>query len=271
MSTYVIGDVQGCFIELNKLLRKIDFNEKKDNIWFVGDIINRGPDSLKTITFIKNLSDRKICNIVLGNHELHLLCVYYGYKKINSSDTFIDIIKSGISEEIILWLRNQKFCFFNNKKNFFVSHAGIYPYWSVKEAVFYSEKLESILKCDSKIKIFLKYMYGNYPNNWAMCNDEISKNRMIVNIFTRMRLCDENGSLDFSKNFLCENTKLIPWFKLRSSYIDDNINIIFGHWSLLNGLTGIENFFAMDTGCVWGNYLSALRIEDKSLFSVKKV
>lgn len=263
MSTYIIGDVQGCYFALQRLLETINFNPEIDNLQFIGDLVNRGSESLATLRFIKNLKNK---TVILGNHDLHLLTVGYGLISMNSTDTFDDIIHAKDKIALLDWLRHYPLIHFDKNKNYLLVHAGIPPQWNIDDAIHYAKEVNDILKGPKYLE-FLKVMHGNNPDTWNKTLKGYDRLRYIVNAFTRLRFCEENGRLDFSnKTEQSANKNLKPWFEWRKTH--EKPDIIFGHWASLKGKCKKSHYYAIDTGCVWGGSLTALRIEDKQLFSV---
>ena len=264
MPTYCIGDIQGCFNELQNLLQLIAFDKKKDELWFVGDLVNRGPNSLEVLRFIKSLP-RKV--VVLGNHDFHLLAVYHNLTHPRSHN-FHDVLNAKDNVELIDWLRMQSLMHYSSAFNCVIVHAGIYPKWDLSMAKQYAKEVAQFLHSDNYI-VMLKHIYGNNPANWNPKLRGWSRLRFIINAFTRMRFCDSEGNLDFQ--YQCkigEQPKdLMPWFQMPNRKIKQQ-DIIFGHWAALDGETNISNLYALDTGCVWGKGLTALRLEDKKKFQV---
>ena len=267
MTIYAIGDIQGCYKDLTNLLEKVNFNTLTDKLWFVGDLVNRGPDSLNTLRFIKGLGDS--AQVVLGNHDLHLLAIYHGIKK-NKDTSIQEILDASDCDELLNWLRTQSLLFHDTQTNFVMVHAGVYPHWTLEQAKLYANELESVLSSDNYLD-FLNHMYGNKPDVWSEELSDWDRLRFICNSFTRMRYCHTNGQLDFDSNDAPDaggfkNNDLIPWFDIPNR-VCKNEKIIFGHWSTLgyfqkqNNLLIPDNVFATDTGCVWGGTLSALKIE----------
>lgn len=273
MSTYAIGDVQGCFSELMLLLKKINFNSAKDRLWFVGDLVNRGLKSLKVLRFVKNLGDK--CIVVLGNHDLHLLAVVYGDQQYSDEDTFVDVLDADDKDELLFWLRSQKLCHHDEKLNFVMTHAGIPPQWDLVTAQKCSCEVEQVLQSDQHVEFF-KYMYGNQPDRWDNGLFGWDRYRYITNALTRMRYCDSEGRLDLTEKGPLKSAPddLMPWYELLNPAWQ-KINIVFGHWAALMGKSNQihigENIFAIDTGCCWGNKLTALRLEDQQLFQVDAI
>lgn len=256
MATYAIGDLQGCYDSLLGLLDKLNFDETKDTLWFAGDLVNRGSDSLATLRFVKNLGDSAIS--VLGNHDLHLLAISHGVKTTRSPD-LQRILDAEDSDELLHWLSHRSLLHYDKKLNYTITHAGIYPAWSLEQAKIYATELEDELK--NNLNEFLNNMYGDKPNAWDDSLTGFDRLRFICNCFTRMRFCHEDGALDFSSNgapgTLPQGT--LPWFDITERKTK-NDNILFGHWSTLGNIHK-TNVFALDTGCVWGGKLTALRID----------
>lgn len=257
MSIYAIGDVQGCYRELIQLLELIDFDAEKDQLWFTGDLINRGPQSLEVLRFVKNLGHKAIT--VLGNHDLHYLAVASGVMPIKKQDTFQDILQAKDAKDLFDWLRCRPLIYYDENKKFLLVHAGIPPQWNIRTALECAHEVEENLRSEY-YRESLKNMYGDSPAN---------RFRMIVNYCTRMRFVDAEGNLElqYKTNLSGQPEGYFPWFKLPCQ-LPPEINIIFGHWAALMGKTDTSHRFALDTGCCWGNALSALRLEDLSHFSI---
>lgn len=266
MSTYVIGDIQGCFSALEKLMTHINFNAENDVLWFAGDIVNRGSQSLEVLRFIKQLGDKHIT--VLGNHDLHLLAVAYGVREKQKYDALDAVLAAPDREELLDWLRQCPLIHYDKQKNFLLVHAGIAPAWTLEQAVSLAQEVESVLRDDAESLI--KVMYGDQPEQWSDQLTGMDRLRCIINYCTRMRFCHRDGRLDLAYKGEIKNkpADLIPWFEMphRAS---GNVNIAFGHWAALNGETNAPHVFALDTGCAWGHCLTALRLEDQQRFSVK--
>lgn len=266
MATYAIGDVQGCFAELQLLLEQISYHPQQDVLWFTGDLVNRGPQSLEVLRFVKNLGHQHV--VVLGNHDLHLLAVYYGARDMQEGDTLADILTAPDREELINWLRACPLLH-DNAQGYVMTHAGLAPMWRLAEAKRLANEVEQELQAASPQK-FLQDMFGNLPDKWSETLSGIDRLRCIVNYLTRMRYCHSDGRLDFDyKGTLADRpANLIPWFDVVSR-VNANDKIIFGHWAALEGRADVPNVFPLDTGCVWGNELTAMRLEDQKRFSVK--
>lgn len=261
MAVYVIGDVQGCYKELKKLLKAINFKENRDQLWFVGDLVNRGPDSLKTLRFVRSLGDNAIT--VLGNHDLHLLAVHYIGVELKSSDTIQPLLDAEDCVELMEWLRFKPLMHFDPDLNFALVHAGIYPGWSISIARQRAAEVENALQ-GAGITDFLTQMYGNEPVSWSDELEGMLRLRFITNVFTRMRYLKENKKLDLTTKGAPDKLKsssVKPWFEFKQSAIKHN-RVAFGHWSTLP-TNQYGSCFAMDSGCLWGGRITALRIDKK--------
>lgn len=265
MTTYAIGDVQGCYNELCKLLEKIRYDQATDNLWFAGDLVNRGPHSLLVLQLVKSLP-RTI--VVLGNHDLHLLSVIAETKKIREKDTFHDVLQSEDREAWGEWLRNLPFIHHDKTLGYTMVHAGIPPIWSIQHALKYSAEVEKILKSND-YQSLLKHMYGQTPDVWDEELKGWDRLRVIINYFTRMRFCTKTGKLDHHAKSKTSSQPEVyfPWFNVPGHVFKEKI--LFGHWAALNGETNVSNVFALDTGCVWGGKLSALKLSDDVWFNVE--
>jgi len=265
MAIYAVGDIQGCFDELMALLEMVQFNDN-DTLWVAGDLVNRGPKSLETLRYLKSLGERAV--IVLGNHDLHLLAVYYGSVSRKRSDTLDEILDAPDAAELMDWLRSQRLAHYDAGLNYFMSHAGLPPTWNVKQAIKRAGEVEEIIKGPLAQEYF-DNMYGNLPNRWEKGLLGWDRLRLITNYLTRMRFCDSDGTLDFkAKGGLdSQPNGFLPWF--RQPRKDSSAAVLFGHWAALEGRTDTEGVHALDTGCVWGNALTAMRLEDQQLFSCK--
>ena len=265
MATYVIGDLQGCLTPLVQLLKQINYHPEQDKLWFAGDLINRGEESLETLRFIKSLGSN--ATVVLGNHDLHLLAVSHGYGKLKRGDTLAEILTASDRDDLMDWLRNQPLFHYDEQLNTVMTHAGIPPCWDLKQTQALAQEVEDKLKSDS-VDEFFAAMYGNKPDQWSDKLTGLDRLRTITNYLTRMRFCDENSKLDLeSKEGINTATKgYAPWFNYPTK-TPENCHIVFGHWAALEGKTQKENIHALDTGCVWGGSLTALRLEDRQRFS----
>jgi bis(5'-nucleosyl)-tetraphosphatase (symmetrical) len=271
MATYAIGDIQGCLDDLNALLKKIHFNPKKDTLWFAGDLVNRGDKSLETLRFIKNLGASAIS--VLGNHDLTLLALAQGNKKVRYH-TLHNILNAPDREELLLWLRHRPLLHHDATLGYTMIHAGLPPQWDLALAQQCAHEVEHILQ-GSQYPDFMNNMFGDQPKKWQASLTGWDRLRFITNSFTRMRYCKPKGKLNFKDKGPIGSQKkgYIPWFTLKKRKNKD-LNIIFGHWSTLFGETQQNNVHALDTGCLWGGRLTAMRLDNTSkskpkLISVK--
>lgn len=268
MADYALGDIQGCFDALQRLLEHINFDDQTDRLWFVGDLVNRGPDSLNTLRFIKNLPLTP--RITLGNHDLHLLCqIFLPNQQPQSDDTLAAILNAPDRDELGHWLRTQPLLQHDPDLNFVMTHAGIAPCWSLEEAKSYAEAIETALAGEHYLD-FLSQMYGNTPNHLSDNLDPISRLRVICNYFTRMRFCDAGGYLELTCKDAPENPppNTYPWYAVPTRRPLE-IDLVFGHWAALQGVCPVSGLYAIDTGCVWGGPLTALRLHDKQRFQTK--
>ncbi len=259
MTTYAIGDIQGCFQSLLQLLDLISFNPQNDTLWFTGDLVNRGPQSLEVLRFVKNLEDKAIS--VLGNHDLHLLAIAAGCKKHHDKDTLAPVMEANDAATLLHWLRHRPLLHHDPVLNYTLVHAGIVPQWTLANALSYASEVEHCLRSDDYLKFF-KNMYGNLPDIW---NDELQgmeRLRFITNVFTRMRFCDVDGRLFLKYKSSPGNQpeQLFPWFALKNRQTRTN-NIVFGHWSTL-GYQQSNHTICIDTGCLWGKSLTAIALDD---------
>jgi bis(5'-nucleosyl)-tetraphosphatase (symmetrical) len=259
MSTYAIGDVQGCFEELRQLLAQCAFKERVDRLWFVGDLVNRGPKSLDTLRFVKQLGTRAI--VVLGNHDLHLVSVHEGLAKPREADTFDDVLSAPDRHELINWLRTRPMM--HVEGGWAMVHAGLVPQWTMDKARTLAGEVERAL-AGPDYREFLKNMYGSKPDHWADTLTGWDRLRVIVNVMTRLRFCTAEGRMEFRAKGTEAPAGYRPWFSFRHK---DKEAILCGHWSAL-GLKVNGKLAALDSGCVWGGKLSALRLEDRTLFEV---
>ena len=266
MATYAIGDIQGCYEPLQRLLDKVEFDSANDHLWIAGDLVNRGPQSLEVLRFLKGLGHR--ATSVLGNHDLHLLAVYYGDHKLKRSDALDLIMKAADADELMDWLRHQPLVHFDEARNWCMSHAGIPPNWSGRKAHKLSQEVEAVLQGNHH-REFFQQMYGNKPARWDKSLEGMDRIRAIVNCLTRMRFIDGMGTLDLlSKEGLdTAPNGFIPWFRHPNRKAADT-RVLFGHWAALEGKVEVDNVYALDTGCVWGGKLTALRLDDEKFFRV---
>lgn len=267
MPTYAIGDIQGCFTPLQKLLEKIQFNPTQDTLWLTGDLVNRGPESLATLRFIKSLGLQH--RIVLGNHDLHLLAVAHGTHQGWKEDTVNDILNAPDRDELLAWLIQLPLLVHDKTLGYTMVHAGLAPSWDLDTAITLSREVSAILTSNMAPEFF-KHMYGNQPNQWRSDLTGWDRIRCITNYLTRVRFCYGDGSLELEnkgKSDQHTSADLMPWYQVPKRANAD-LKIIFGHWAALGGVTNTPNTFALDTGCVWGFCLTAMRLEDGERISV---
>ncbi|MBD3609209.1 MAG: symmetrical bis(5'-nucleosyl)-tetraphosphatase [Gammaproteobacteria bacterium] len=266
MATYAIGDIQGCLDPLKQLLEQIQFDPARDQLWFTGDLVNRGPQSLETLRFVKDLGSNAIT--VLGNHDLHLLAVSENLSTYRSkNDTLDDILCAEDRDELLTWLRHQPLLHHDANLNMTMIHAGIAPQWNLTTAIKLAKEVEHVLQAEN-YRDFLTHMYGDLPDSW---HDELQGHdriRCIVNSFTRLRYCTADGKYALSPKGAIgtQPSGTYPWFQLKQRRTQQD-TIIFGHWSTL-GLYTDDNVISLDTGCLWGGKLSAIKLEDRSLFQL---
>lgn len=255
MATWAIGDIQGCYDSLQKLLETIAFHPKRDRLIFVGDLINRGAKSLETLRFVRDLGKRAVT--VLGNHDLHLLAIAYGGHNLKNSDTFQDVLDAPDRDELCEWLRELPLM--HEAHGFLIVHAGIPHIWDLQTARSNARKVENAI-AGRKFAKYFKKMYGNQPARWSDDLTGMARLRTITNYFTRMRFIALDGTLEltYKGTSLYGPPGYSPWFAYRSQIKNPQV---FGHWASLEGCTNQKNFHALDTGCVWGRSLTAYRID----------
>ncbi|MDF1831729.1 MAG: symmetrical bis(5'-nucleosyl)-tetraphosphatase [Porticoccaceae bacterium] len=256
MTIYAVGDLQGCLEPLLCLLEKVSFKPEKDQLWAAGDVVNRGPQSLETLRYLKGLGPA--FRMVLGNHDLHLLAVARGITQLNPKDTLQEILDAHDSNELLDWLQQQPLLI--SEHGFVMVHAGIPPHWDLATACIMAGKVETALRTKNA-NLFFENMYGNTPTSWSELQSEAEQLRSITNYFTRMRFCNPRGELELSVKTAPKNAPpgFLPWYKnpLRKTA---NEKIIFGHWAALNGEVNENNLYALDTGCVWGQRLRLMNL-----------
>jgi len=266
MAIYAIGDVQGCYQELMQLLEFIQFDVAQDELWFSGDLVNRGPQSLEVLRFVKSLGASQ--KTVLGNHDIHLLAVAAGIRKQHKDDALQSILQAEDAQELLDWLRQQPLMHYEPSLNFALAHAGIAPMWSIEQAMQYASEVERALQQDDYVSV-LSDLFGNQPDCWHDELQGMARLRCIVNYFTRMRFCYQDGRLEliFKGKLGDQPRNLYPWFAPAIREQTD-VQILFGHWAALEGRVDVPAVFALDTGCAWGGTLTALRLSDLHQFSV---
>ena len=263
MAVYAIGDIQGCYDSFRHLLEVCHFDEGKDQLWLVGDLVNRGPRSLETLRYVKSL--QKSAVVVLGNHDLTLLIVAEGIRKPGRGDTFDEILNAHDAEELINWLRFRPM--FHYTPSFCMVHAGLLPQWSVMQAKKLAEEVEYALRRENWQE-FLKNMWGNTPDSWNDSLTSWERLRVIINGMTRLRFCTEDGVMDFDTKgeLLDAPAGFLPWFDVHNRQ-SRGVPLVTGHWSAL-GLKTQDDLLSLDSGCLWGGKLTAVRLEDRAVFQV---
>lgn len=257
MALYAIGDIQGCYERLRHVLACIGFDPEVDHLWVAGDLVNRGPDSLATLRFLRELGDAT--TIVLGNHDLHLLAVALGGRSLKRKDTLADVLDAPDAADLIHWLRQQHMAVFDPARNLFMAHAGLPHIWSVPQACTLACELEALIRGPQAADFFAA-MYGNDPACWADDLTGMVRARVVTNYLTRMRFVRQDGTLDLlTKEGLDQAPKgYKPWFAWPRQ---DQVRVLFGHWAALEGRTGSERFIGLDTGCVWGGALTVMNLD----------
>lgn len=261
MATYAIGDIQGCYDEMRRLLDTIGFNPARDRLWLVGDLVNRGLQSLEVLRYVRGLGESAIT--VLGNHDLHLLVVAAGVRKPHRGDTLDALLAAPDRDELLAWLRCQRLMHVN--EGHAMVHAGLLPQWSIAQALELAREVEAALQ-GADHGGFLREMYGNTPVQW---HDELAgydRLRVIVNAMTRLRLCTPEGIMEFTHKTGFEGAPAgyLPWFDIEARASRDT-PVLFGHWAAL-GLLLRPEVLGLDSGCVWGRRLSAVRLADRRIF-----
>ncbi len=267
MAYYAVGDIQGCYDPLMRLLDQVKFDSTKDYLLCVGDLVNRGPKSLKVLRFLKSLN--KQCITVLGNHDIHLLAMFYGIRQPRQSDTLLKTLNAADASEIADWLRSKPLLVVDQSRGFVMAHAGIYPWWTLDQSIKNANFVEKRFRDETKCIDLLKKIYSNSPTKWSDGLSKTQRARFTINAFTRMRFCSPKGHLNFAesgyKGKIRKNR--LPWFEFPNEDFND-YRVIFGHWSAL-GLLNTPNYLALDTGCVWGNYMTLAKIPKNPNKSVK--
>lgn len=264
MATYAIGDIQGCYHAFQALLAKIEFKPKADQLWLVGDLVNRGSGSLQVLRWC--YAHRDSLQVVLGNHDLHALVVANGIVRAHKSDTLAALLAAEDCDVLLNWLRQQPLIY--QEDNFLMVHAGLLPQWTAVEAIGYGAEVAAALQGSDYLE-FLTSMYGNLPNHWNESLSGADRLRVITNAMTRLRVCTEQGEMDFAFNGGLSDMPdgLMPWFEVPSRATKE-VQVIFGHWSAL-GLQQRKNIYALDSGCLWGGQLTAMNVHTKAIAQVQ--
>jgi bis(5'-nucleosyl)-tetraphosphatase (symmetrical) len=261
MAVYAIGDIQGCYDPFRHLLDKLSFDPGKDRLWLTGDLVNRGPKSLKTLRFVRRLGDAAIT--VLGNHDLHLIAVANRIGRSREQDgSLAKLLRADDCGELVDWLRARPLAHFSNNLNTLMVHAGLHPKWTVKKTLARAAEVEAVLRSSDYLD-FLPKLYGNSPSRWSGKLTGSKRLRFIVNCLTRIRMIDEDGRLDYSHNGAPDKARkgLLPWFDAADARWRGT-RVVFGHWSAL-GLIVKPDLIGIDTGCVWNRELTAVRLNDR--------
>lgn len=266
MAIYAIGDLQGCYDPLMRLLDKLRFDPQQDTLWFAGDLVNRGRQSLETLRLVRSLRDAAIC--VLGNHDISLIAAFHGLRKPHKS--LRPLLEAPDYPELITWLMQRPLLHVDTALGYAISHAGIPPQWDLATAQACAREVEKEFTSPT-VATWLTQVYGDQPDTWNPAHPTLDRHRYILNALTRMRYCRADGSLEFAEKgkpkamneHIAEiSTELIPWFKYPTKQ-PLGVTVLFGHWSTLGYYNG-NYVIALDTGCVWGGQLSAIRIDTKN-------
>ncbi|GGK02125.1 symmetrical bis(5'-nucleosyl)-tetraphosphatase [Pseudomonas matsuisoli] len=259
MAVYAIGDLHGCLDPLKCLLADVRFDPAKDRLWLVGDLANRGPQPLETLRYLYGM--RESLDIVLGNHDLHLLAVYYNIDRQKKNDTLRDILEADDCADLMKWLRQQKLVRYDAERRTALVHAGIPPQWTIEKALKRAAEVETILQDDAQIVEFLDGMYGNDPAKWNGSLEGIERLRVITNYFTRMRFCTAEGKLELKSKEGLDTAPIgyAPWFAHPRK--SEGTRILFGHWAALEGRCDAPDIEALDGGCVWGGRMTLMDVD----------
>ncbi|MDH3977523.1 MAG: symmetrical bis(5'-nucleosyl)-tetraphosphatase [Gammaproteobacteria bacterium] len=256
MAIYAIGDIQGCYEELARLIDHLRFHPERDELWFVGDLVNRGPRSVDVLRFVRGLGNS--ATVVLGNHDLHLLAATVHPDRMD--DCLRNILMADDAGELLEWLRHRPLIHYRPEMNTLMVHAGLHPTWDPLKAVKLAHEVEAVLRSDDHQEFF-KVMYGNEPDNWSDNLQDMERLRMTTNCLTRIRYCYPDGRLEFSEKGPpgSQPAPLLPWFEVPGR-ANESVRVVAGHWSAL-GLVQQENLLMLDTGCVWGRELTAVKLD----------
>ncbi|SFC14718.1 Bis(5'nucleosyl)-tetraphosphatase, ApaH [Marinospirillum celere] len=267
MATYAIGDIQGCYHEFKQLLEFIDFRSERDQLWLAGDLVNRGPGSLEVLRLVVELGSA--VKVVLGNHDFHLLGVAAGIRKTKRSDTLDTLLSAKDAPDLLAWLSKQPLLHHDPQLNYVMTHAGIPPAWNLAQAKALAAEVELEMR-SSRQKKLLENLFGNEPGFWSDSLQGYERQRCVVNYLTRMRFCAPDSRLELETKSEADQAPkgYAPWFTYPSQVLKET-RILFGHWAALEGHTGVAGIHALDTGCVWGQKLTALRLEDQQTFQIE--
>ena len=253
---YLMGDLQGCCQALDRMLQTIDFSPSRDHLFVLGDLVNRGPDSLGVLRRLRGLDNAATC--LLGNHDLHLLAVAHGVRKMHRSDTLAPILDAPDREDWLLWLRQQRLAV--HAHGWLMVHAGVVPQWDAAQTVALAGEVETMLR-SPEVGEFLTTMYGNEPARWDERLQGVDRWRCVVNSLTRLRFCATDGTMEFATKEGAGGAPegYMPWFEVPGRRTQGT-PVAFGHWSTL-GLINRDDLLALDTGCLWGGHLTAARVD----------
>ena len=259
MTTYAVGDLHGCLKPLKCLLEEVDFNPSRDVLWSVGDLINRGPDSLETLRFINSLDNA--CIALLGNHDLHLLAASRDATLLRKSDTLLPILKASDRDTLLSGLCQLPLAHYDSRLDCLMTHAGVPPIWSDKQTLQRAAEVEAVLRDEALRGSFLDNMYGNEPARWKPSLTGMDRLRAITNYLTRMRFCKADGTLDLKSKESVDSApkEFAPWFNHPRK--NPETQLVFGHWAALGGVSGVPGVHALDSGCVWGNSLTLMNLD----------
>ncbi len=264
MATYAVGDLQGCLAPLKVLLDKAKFDPNKDTLWLTGDLVNRGPQSLECLRFVRSMGSSAIT--VLGNHDLHLLAIAYGKQKTKRKDTLQPVLDAPDRDELLSWLVRQPLIHFDKAGNRLLVHAGLPHTWTLKKALRRAREVELALADQTRRVAFFETMYGDLPAKWSADLMGNKRLRVITNYLTRMRFISKSGELELAAKCTPSDAPsgYKPWFQFERQ---DSIRIVFGHWAALMGKTSNTRFEALDTGCIWGGCLTLKNLDTDRVYT----
>ncbi len=265
MPTYLVGDIHGCFTELQSLLAQVSFRPQIDRLWLTGDLVARGPNSLEVLRLIRSLGPA--ARLVLGNHDLNLISIYGNSNLQTSKSCMRTLLEAPDSDELISWLRLQPMLQVDDELKLVMAHAGITPQWDLDTAKICAREVESVLRNNTNLPLF-DIMYGDMPSAWSPKLSGLPRLRFSINALTRMRYCYSDGRLDMTYKNPSEavDSRLKPWFDF-PRLVDSAYTVIFGHWASLEGTRTPLGIIGLDTGCCWGGKLTMLRWEDRRYFT----
>ncbi len=258
MALYAVGDIQGCYEHLSRLLERVNFDPADDILVCVGDLVNRGPESARTLDLVIGMGDR--CQVVLGNHDIHFLALHYGVRSPKVNDTLIPLLKHEGANDYAKWLRKQPLLRVDEERKLIFCHAGIYPWWGLDMAQQRAREVEAVFAKRKKCIKLLNKIYSNQPSKWTEDLGPVARMRFSINAFTRMRFVSPKGHLNLTESGYSGRSRKnrLAWFDIANPYIAD-YKVVFGHWSAL-GLLNRPNVLCLDTGCVWGRELTMAKI-----------